>query len=126
MRWQADLGTLFAHELKMDTTRADEQKISATTDRLIDVLQRRVPTIQRVEKTVDVPRGQYNNKVINVPVVIQRPVTTEQTMQKAGRLHRLSCVAIKHLPSRQRHRKFLRFSFLTELLLIAQCPCRLR
>ena len=89
----ADLGALSA-QLIMDAMRVDERKIPATTaetlqlqsnDRVVvvpGVFQRRVPTIQRVEKAVELPQVQYNEKVINVPVVIQRPVLTAQTVQQ--------------------------------------------
>ena len=46
------------------------------------VVQRRVPTVQRVKQTVEVPQVQYIDKVTDVPVVVQRQVPAIQQVQK--------------------------------------------
>ena len=43
--------------------------------------QRQVPAIQSVQKTVEVPRVQYIDKVADIPVDVQRPVSTIQAAQ---------------------------------------------
>ena len=39
-------------------------------------------TIQKVQRTVEVPQVQYIDRVVDVPVVMQRQVPTIQTVQK--------------------------------------------
>ena len=37
-----------------------------------DVMQHQAPTIQTVHKMVEVPEGQYRDRVVDVPVAMQR------------------------------------------------------
>ena len=94
----ADLGALSA-QLIMDAVRVDDRKISATTadapqlqftDRIVDVpgvlQQRQVPTVQTVQKSVEVPQVQFLHKVEDMPVVVQRQVPLVQTVRRAAAL----------------------------------------
>ena len=47
-------------------------------------LQRQVPVIQQVQKTVEIPQVQYTGKIIDVSVATQRGVPTTQTVQKTA------------------------------------------
>ena len=88
---QADLGTLFAHEVV--AMRADEQKIFATTveipqaqhvDKIVGapvVLQHQALTIQTEQKTPEVPLIQHRDRVVDVPV------SALQSGQKTVGLH---------------------------------------
>merc|ERR1712083_199712 len=54
-------------------------------DRVVDVpvvKQRQVPSIQKVQRTVEVPQVQYIDRVVDVPVVKQRQVPSVQVVQK--------------------------------------------
>ena len=46
------------------------------------VLQRQVPVIQQVQKTVEIPQVQHTGKIIDVSVATQRGVPTMQAVQK--------------------------------------------
>ena len=61
--------------------------VEQLVDRVVDVpvvLQRRAPTIQRVEKTGEVSHVQCNDKVVNVLAVTRRLVPAVQAVQKAA------------------------------------------
>ena len=46
------------------------------------VLQRQVATIQKAQKTVEVPQVQYIGETVHVPVVNQRLIPTIQAVQE--------------------------------------------
>ena len=46
--------------------------------------QRQVPAIRSVEKTAETPKVQYINKVADIPVGMQRQVSTIQTARSCG------------------------------------------
>merc|ERR1712066_778885 len=46
------------------------------------VKQRQVPSIQKIQKTVEVPQVQYVDRIVDVPVVKQRQVPAIQKLQK--------------------------------------------
>ena len=53
-------------------------------DRVVDVpvvMQRHVPTIQKVQKTVEVLQVQFIDKLVDDPTVMQRPMSTSQGAQ---------------------------------------------
>ena len=59
-------------------------KFHKSSNRVVDVpimMQRQVPAIQKIQKTVKVPQMQFIDKV-DVPVVMQRQVPTIQKVQK--------------------------------------------
>ena len=74
----------------MDAMRLDEQKIFATTKEDLRqvtadvpvVMQRQVPVIQRVQRTVDVALVQYIDGIVDVPLVKRRQALPIQTVQK--------------------------------------------
>ena len=55
----------------------------------IAVQQRQVPTVQTVQNTVKIPQGQFLDKVVDMPVVVERQVSTvadaPTTMNEKGR-----------------------------------------
>ena len=62
-----------------------QKTVEATQAHHVDipvVLQRRLPIIQRFEKTVEVPQVQHIDRIVDVPVLSQRQVPTIQTGQK--------------------------------------------
>ena len=50
------------------------------------VLQRQVPVIRKVQKTVGVPQVQCVDEIIDVPVVMQRQILTSQSVQQTVEL----------------------------------------
>ena len=111
-----------------DRAAPPEQEIELSTERV----QQRT-----VEQTVEVPQVQFNDKVVNVALVMQSAVPTVQTVQKSrgcctGSGHRQdrACASRVATPgSDHPDRDSIPTSdtvFLIELRLIAQCPCRLR
>ena len=48
------------------------------------VLQRQVATIQRTQKTLEVPQMQYGGKIVDVPVAEQHQVPTVSSRAESG------------------------------------------
>ena len=56
-------------------------------DMIVDVpvvVQRQVPTIQTVQKTLEVSKVQFLDRVVDVPVVTQRQVPQERIQERIG------------------------------------------
>ena len=94
--------------------------LPSRVDILALVFQRQVPTIQTVQKTVEVLETQHFDGVADVPVVLQRPVPTIQSVQKTMEVPETQCLEwqfnTKYQPSRQYRRRwrFQRLSVLIE------------
>merc|ERR1712209_380195 len=56
------------------------------------VQQRQVPTVQTVQKTVEVPQLQFIDKVVDIPVVAQRQIPMVQTVEKTVEIPQLQIV----------------------------------
>ena len=52
-----------------------------------------MPTLQKVQRTVDVPQVQCIDRIVDVLVILQREVRTNRAVQSAvsGALHRRDC-----------------------------------
>ena len=60
---------------QFEVLRNPARKMAHGIDKVVDVpvlMQRHVPTIQTVQKTVEVPHVQFLDRVVDVPVVMQR------------------------------------------------------
>ena len=55
------------------------------------VTQVRGPT-QKAERTVEIPKVQFIDKVVNIPMVMRRPVSTIQSPQKTVEVPRVQCI----------------------------------
>ena len=70
-------------------------EVTPRLDRVADVtvvLQRQIPTIQTVQKTVEVLETQHLDGIVNVTVVLQLQVPTIQTVQKTEEVPETQCL----------------------------------
>ena len=61
--------------------------------------QRQVPAIRSVQKTVEVPRVQYNDKVTDIPADMQRQVSTTQAAQDIEEVEDVPALTQSEVPN---------------------------
>ena len=70
-------------------------RVEQFIDKAVDVpiiVQRQVPIVQKVQKTVEVFQTQFINKVVDVPVHMQRQVPAVQVVQKTAEATRIQFI----------------------------------